>query len=84
MLLANAAIVIIISFSVKEALILYSNWIISTVCQMIAAAAILLLVLLWEIGIYLGVSDRFPILLAIAKDLGPYYSRAEKEIAEMN
>ena len=84
MLLANAAIVIIISFSVKEALILYSNRIISTICQMIAAAAILLLVLLWEIGIYLGVSDRFPILLAIAKDLGPYYSRAEKEIAEMN
>lgn len=52
--------------------------------QMIAAAAILLLILLWEIGIYFGISDRFPVLLATAKDLGPYYSRAEKEIAEMN
>ncbi len=40
------------------------------------------LLLLWIAGIYLGSSNRFSVLKAIAEKLGPYYSFAEKEIAE--
>ena len=36
----------------------------------------------WCICVYVGASNRFSVLTAIAEDLGPYYSRAEKEIAE--
>lgn len=38
---------------------------------------------LWRLGVYLGFSNRFDVLAAIAEDLGPYFSRADKEIAEM-
>ena len=37
---------------------------------------------LWRHAVCLGYSNRFDVLTAIAEDLGPYYSRAEKEIAE--
>lgn len=46
------------------------------------SALVCVLPILWLIGICLGATNRFEVLSDIAADLGPYYSRAEKEIAE--
>lgn len=43
---------------------------------------VVLFIFLWRTCIYVGASNRFSVLTAIAEDLGPYYSRVEKEIAE--
>ena len=51
--------------------------------QVCIVPILLLPLFLWRHGIYLGFSNRFDVLAAIAEDLGPYFSRADKEIAEM-
>ncbi len=51
--------------------------------QVYMAPFLVLSLFLWRHGVYLGFSNRFDVLTATAEDLGPYFSRADKEIAEM-
>ena len=60
-----------------------ANWSDRAFLQLIMVPLFVLPFFLWRHTIYLGCSERFAVLRAIAEDLGPDYSRADKEIAEM-
>ncbi len=52
------------------------------VVSLIRSLTVAAVLILWVHGAFVGVMNRFSVLSTIAETLGPYYSRAEKEIAE--